>query len=363
MNWFGSKPKTNVPSQTNLQAHRAKQIDSLKKNNLSPIESIPNTEYRVTCQCGGNNIILIISLPPQFPQDPPTVTITPPVVHPWVDPTQKIVGCQNLNSFSMHSSLGHAIQSVVEEFKKNPPQIRSQPYGPQLGYPPVPPPNAQFSGFNPGGMAAGYPSPPTLPPSIPGGSRVSPVLDSRRQAEQSESTVTQNGGIPNVKVAFPELKKKSLSELNSILHEEEKVLEMIQNLPDVAKLAEDREKLSNECIGLARENLSKKPTILQMKQWVADKNSLFESMREEFESNQVQLMSESDKFQPTNIQTCLKVSLMEAEEEAENIVGELMDKKINIDEFMQKFIQTRMLCHTRRAKEEKLHQIIMQQGY
>ncbi|XP_060078833.1 vacuolar protein sorting-associated protein 37A-like [Ylistrum balloti] len=346
MNWFGSKQKTNVPSQTNLQAHRAKQIDSLKKNNLNPIETIPNTEYRVTCQCGGNNIILIISLPPQFPQDPPTVTVTPPVVHPWVDSTQKIVGCQNLNSFSMHSSLGNAVQSVVEEFKKNPPQIRSQSYGPQLGYQPVPPQNAHFSGFSAGGMA-GYPSPPTLPPSVPGGSTVSPVIDRRPQTESSESITTQNGGIPDIKVAFPELKSKTLTELNSMLNEEEKILEMIQNLPDVTKLAEDREKLSNECINLARENLS----------------ILFENLLEEFESNQEQLMSESDKFQPTNIQTCLKVSLMEAEEEAENIVGELMDKKINIDEFIQRFIQTRMLCHTRRSKEEKLHQIIMHHGY
>jgi len=36
-----------------------------------------------------------------------------------------------------------------------------------------------------------------------------------------------------------------------MLNEEDKILEMIQKLPQVCRLAEDREKLSNECISLA----------------------------------------------------------------------------------------------------------------
>jgi hypothetical protein len=41
---------------------------------------------------------------------------------------------------------------------------------------------------------------------------------------------------------------------------------------------------------------------------------LFERSREEFERDQEKLMSLSDTLHPTNIQTNLKVALMEAEE-------------------------------------------------
>lgn len=43
----------------------------------------------------------------------------------------------------------------------------------------------------------------------------------------------------------------SLTELFELQDEEDKVLEMIQKLPHVTKFAEDREKISNECIELA----------------------------------------------------------------------------------------------------------------
>lgn len=50
-------------------------------------------------------------------------------------------------------------------------------------------------------------------------------------------------------------------ELNTMLNEEDKILEMIQRLPDVAKLAEDREELSNECINLARKSIKNSVTM------------------------------------------------------------------------------------------------------
>ena len=50
----------------------------------------------------------------------------------------------------------------------------------------------------------------------------------------------------------------SLTQLNEMLNEEDKILEMIQKLPSVVKLAEDREKLSNECIAQASKSCKTK---------------------------------------------------------------------------------------------------------
>jgi hypothetical protein len=55
---------------------------------------------------------------------------------------------------------------------------------------------------------------------------------------------------------------------------------------------------------------------------------LFERSREEFERDQEKLMSLSDILHPTNIQTNLKVALMEAEEESENTVEEFLNSEL-----------------------------------
>lgn len=138
---------------------------------------------------------------------------------------------------------------------------------------------------------------------------------------------------------------------------------MIQKLPHVTKFAEEREKISNECIELARGNLSYKPVLEQHRQWILEKKNLYQKTEEEFQRNQQRLMSKSEDFHPSVIQNNLKVALMEAEEESENIVEQFLEKKMDVEEFKQRFIQTRSLCHARRAKDEKLSHILVQQGY
>ncbi|KAK3100579.1 hypothetical protein FSP39_022103 [Pinctada imbricata] len=368
MSWsiFGSKNKNSGSSQTNLQAHRAKQIDSLKKAKLNPLESIPNTEYRIPFKCGQSSFQLVVTLPPLFPQDPPMIVLNPPAMHPWLDGLSKVVGCPALNAFSMHSSLANVVQSILDEFKRNPPQLGSQNFGAPGGMPyPGPTPGLSMppppvSGYTPPYISAPQYNSPSLPPS----QILSSSSSSTDIQPPGRRTPTNNDyTVPDVNVAFPELSSKSLTQLNEMLNEEEKILEMIQKLPEVCRLQEVREEISNECIQLARDNLSKKPAILQMKQQVSDRQSLLRSAQQEFESDQRKLMSMSDQFHPTNIQTNLKVALMEAEEESENIVEELLSKKVDIDEFTQRFIKTRTLCHSRRAKDEKLNQIILQHGY
>jgi hypothetical protein len=53
------------------------------------------------------NYILFVyfrTLPPQFPQDPPSITVQPLVNHQWVDPQGKLIGCPNLNSVSLKNA-------------------------------------------------------------------------------------------------------------------------------------------------------------------------------------------------------------------------------------------------------------------
>ncbi|XP_048779137.1 vacuolar protein sorting-associated protein 37A-like isoform X1 [Ostrea edulis] len=356
MSWlFGNKNKNTTSSQTNLQAHRTKQIDSLKKANLNPIEVIPNTEYRITFVSGNSNITLVVTLPPLFPQDCPSISVHPPVYHQWVDSQSKIVNCPNLASFSMHSSLAVVVQSIIDEFKTHPPQPQSHNFG-VIGPPPFPPATSSMTSYSGSPGLQGYHQSP-----------VPQFGTSQSESMQVTGPSSEDGRysdqVPDVFSAFPDLKTKSLTELYELQDEEDKILEMIQKLPEVGKFAEEREKISNECIELARNNLSYKPVLEQLRQWILEKNNLCDKTQEEFEQHQGRLMTRSEDFHPSVIQNNLKVALMEAEEESERIVEQFLEKKMDVEEFKQTFLQTRSLCHARRAKDEKLTQIILQHGY
>ena len=58
---------------------------------------------KMKCLLKVNYILFVYfrTLPPQFPQDPPSITVQPLVNHQWVDPQGKLIGCPNLNSVSL----------------------------------------------------------------------------------------------------------------------------------------------------------------------------------------------------------------------------------------------------------------------
>lgn len=356
MPWLGKAKKSELNAPTKLQTQKSKQIESLKKGSLSVVETIRDVEYRTTLQVAGNNVTLIITLPPQFPQDGPVVTVEPQVRHPWVDQHMKVTGCANINNFSVHSSLLTAIDAIVAEFNLHPPAlVVHTPYSPVSAYPSM------------------YPYPPVSsnPPPPPYSSlRTSGSQDNTNiyTTEQPQTDTTGGSSIPDfsqidIFQAFPELKNKSRRELYEILEEENKILEIIQEMPQIQTIAEEREKISCKCTDLARENLAQRPAIDEMKQAVKEKADEFERLRSEFERDQEKQLSLMDQFHPSVIQNNLKVAILEADEESEKVVEEFLDKKLDIEEFKQQFLDRRTLYHTRRSQEEKLSQMIISQGY
>lgn len=359
---FGGKAKP--ATATNLQIQKTKQIESLRK--VSAIEILRDVEYRVIYRSGSNSITIIIALTSQFPQDKPLISVTPLVTHPWVDPhTSMVTGCPSINNFSMHSDLGQAVQAVLDEFKKNPPVPVPAPpsLGPAPPYPMGPPP-----GYAP----PGYMHPGSEPyPQGVGATGAAPPVPPRQQSGSLANGSAEAGGesegfpdftMPDVMRAFPQLKEKKLMELQELIENEEQVLEMVQGLPELKSFAEKREALAEQCVFLARSNLSQKPKIKELKEELAEKMARYDELRGGFEAKCEQHLAMSEQFRPSHIQTNLKVAILQAEEESENIMQDFLSKKLEVEDFIQQFLEKRKLCHLRKAKEEKLSHIILSQG-
>ena len=71
---------------------RQRQITTLKVYSENVEEVIENSEYRVKVKCGTLQLALVVRLPPEFPDIPPVVLCSPPLLHPWISTGGRVTG-------------------------------------------------------------------------------------------------------------------------------------------------------------------------------------------------------------------------------------------------------------------------------
>ncbi|KAH0509928.1 Vacuolar protein sorting-associated protein 37A [Microtus ochrogaster] len=155
---------------------------------------------------------------------------------------------------------------------------------------------------------------------------------------ESSAPINQNGfgyKMPDIPDAFPELSELSVSQLTDMNEQEDVLLEQFLTLPQLTQIITDKEDLVKSIEELARKNLLLEHSLETKRQTVLDKSC-----------------------SASALQARLKVAAHEAEEESDNIAEEFLEGKTEIDDFLSSFKEKRTICHCRRAKEEKLHQVI-----
>lgn len=108
---------------TSLQQQKQRLIESLRSLHSSIAEIQKDVEYRLPFTVNNLTININILLPPQFPQEKPVISVYPPIRHHLVDKQGIYVTSPLVSNFTMHSDLGKIIQSLLDEFWKNPPVL------------------------------------------------------------------------------------------------------------------------------------------------------------------------------------------------------------------------------------------------
>ncbi|XP_022798149.1 vacuolar protein sorting-associated protein 37A-like isoform X3 [Stylophora pistillata] len=354
MSWlFGSSkpPKSQLPPTTALQQQRLKQIESLRTlHSITEVQR--DVEYRVTFSVGTSTVFLNITLPPQFPNERPVVKVSPPLRHPWVNDQMIVVGCPGINSFYMHSNLGRVITEVLKEFSDHPPQF----LGPLTSQPQFP---ASSSGYQPSSQYT-FPSFPgfqyapqsTAPSSTPSMSSLnSPVTQTTPSRPPVPPRPTQPNRVTN---SIPELDGLSLEELKDLADKPEVMDTFLIKLESIKKLEADKEEVMKKNEEIARFNLSLQSKLEGTKHELLKKCERVSELKGEFANNSQKQKELSEVFSLVQIRTRMEIAAAQAEEESDVIADEFLSKNMTPEEFMQKFLEKRKLCHSRRAKEEKI---------
>lgn len=380
MSWFFGSQKTSksqLPPTTALQQQRIKQIESLRTfHNITEVQR--DVEYRVTFKSGTSTIFLNITLPPQFPNERPLVKVVPPLVHPWVNDQMVVVGCPAINNFYMHSNLGKAITDVAKEFTDHPPQFLGAPASSPLfpastsGYQALN--QFNFPGYQP--MYTPQSSVPSSTPSLsslsPPRSQYSPLAATSNmgpmphlvgnsqitQTSPSRPPIPPRPTLPVKKVSsFPELENLSLEELKDLNDKPELMQSFVSKDESVMKLEAEKEETMKKNEEIARYNLSLKPKLENSKDELLKKCERRSELKRDFDDNTKKQRELIQLLSIASIRQHLEIAASVAEEESEAIADEFLSKQITLEEFIQRFLEKRKLCHSRRAKEEKMRNL------
>ncbi|XP_064190966.1 vacuolar protein sorting-associated protein 37A isoform X1 [Anguilla rostrata] len=381
MNWIfpSSKGSGPLPPLNSLQQQRQRQIDSLKAAHSNIAEIQKDVEYRIPFTVNNTTVSVNILLPPQFPQEKPAVSIYPPVAHHLVDKHNgSVVTSPLITNFGMHSDLGKVIQSLLDEFWKNPPVLIPGPTNFPFMYKPtgMPPYPAQGFHFLPTFPPQDSPRP-VGPGPVPhsgaephGPPRAAApayglITDLPLPVPTADAQAGLNGHMykmPEIPESFPELSDMSMSQLKDMNDQEDVLLEFFAGLPQLKQVTTDKEELVNNILDIAKKNLSLEPQLEGKRQEMLYKYEQITQMKSSFETKMQRQHELSESCSLSALQARLKVAAHQAEEESEETAEHFLEGKAEIDDFLASFMEKRTLCHCRRAKEEKLQQSINAHG-
>ncbi|CAN8006506.1 unnamed protein product [Ixodes hexagonus] len=319
---FGRR-SSEVTQQSPLLLQRQRQIDSIRSCCPNIVEVQPDKEYRIPFVADGNSFALEIHLPSAFPHECPVLRVTPPATHPMLDESYNVTGVPALTVFSMHVDLGRIIQGIIMEFQNHPPRLAA--------------PLRTSTTF----------SPPTVTRGVYGGLKHPTASPATTSPFKSSGAASQFSQLNN------------LTQLEELLREESKLSEFVERLPEVLRTEEIKQQMVLQNEDLARKSLDLKPVMEQRKNALLQKASLrvdeVNALKAEFEAGSEVFEVHQVAFQTSTLQDNLRVGAQTAEEESDAVAQQFLDGKLSTDAFLSQFMPKRMLSHTRRAKEEKLH--------
>lgn len=156
------------------------------------------------------------------------------------------------------------------------------------------------------------------------------------------------------------LEDLSLSELQEIMDDEEKINQFVLDDDRLKKIKLDRELILAENRSIADHNLGNEPKLLQLKADLGAKYTTLKEAHENFQTNQVKIASMSKEENLDAMLAILQTKSAESEEKTEVIAERFNSKEIEITDFISEFTKLRKVAHLRRAKMDKMKELILE---
>ncbi|KAM8962235.1 vacuolar protein sorting-associated protein 37B [Pelodytes ibericus] len=151
----------------------------------------------------------------------------------------------------------------------------------------------------------------------------------------------------------------TLSELNELLEDDEKLVQMAQEMDEAQNVQLNKEMTLAGNRSLAEENLLYQPKLENLKASLTQKYQELQSLMESHQLKKTKLDKQSIDASLETLLALLQAEGAKIEEETENMAESFLDGGVQLDSFIDEYVAKRKLAHLRRVKIEKLQEMVM----
>lgn len=152
-------------------------------------------------------------------------------------------------------------------------------------------------------------------------------------------------------------------QLQALLESESRLNSMVESLPQISALPNDKEIKLAQSKSLAEYNLSVERKLKDEMTNLQVNHSNAIQAKQEVELLKAQLDTIAESRSLDTVLAQLKTLAQEAEDESEKISEQFRNGSIDIDDFVRQFGEKRSTSHLRKVKTEKLAELLRQQQY
>ncbi|KAM4808232.1 vacuolar protein sorting-associated protein 37B [Rhinophrynus dorsalis] len=151
----------------------------------------------------------------------------------------------------------------------------------------------------------------------------------------------------------------SLTQLNELLEDNEKLGQMAQEMDEAQNIQLNKEMTLAGNRSLAEENLLYQPKLESLKATLTQKYQELQSLMESHQLKTTKLDKQSVNASLETLLALLQAEGAKIEEETENMAENFLDGDIQLDSFIDEYLNKRKLAHLRRVKIEKMQEMVM----
>ena len=326
---------------TAMQSQRMKQVSSLRTHFPGMQEIVKDSDYQIRFKNNfGTEYTAYIQLPFNFPNERPIVMIHPPIEHPWVDwGSSSVVGCRQLNEFSMHQDVGKVLEALVKELSTHKPNGTQHSFdSSQLAETRRYTPATMFNNASMPEPANGAYHPPSAAPTT-----LNPPAN-------LESEKWIKGDV------IEGLDVEVLRDLNAS-NDDGALLEYVDLEGFQREGASERVRLLQENLELAQENLKFQPLLEQGRLALGEKQAKMGQLLDEFHRKEEE-QSALSQFSEFRVMKSLGDLATQDSDQAENLAEEFQKGEVGLDRFLTEFREKKESSYLRNAKQMKIHRIL-----
>lgn len=173
---------------------------------------------------------------------------------------------------------------------------------------------------------------------------------SPHRGQQHHPTTT----ISSIQSSIPELCNLTLDDLQRLHDDPDYLNDFVEEMSIVRKFNDDLDRLIVDMETIARDNIGQETRIEELRTRLGAKLTEFVMHGEKYEALNQRYQKKSEEFAPQHIKELLQIAASTADGICETHVDQFLNGSIDVQAFLDRYLQAKKLSALRKAKEEQL---------